>query len=191
MKKHFCTAIISIAMMLSLSFSTVAFAAESITESSASNTFGDFVPLEESDMSLDEALDFLGLTQEDATGMNFYVSKIEPKANITVNSGESKQVDTTPVKKGQVEYGNVITIKGTRICWAVGVVYPNGTGNSCTAELCIYSGKYFHGAIALTPSHNQVTHQFEDISRDEEVQFKYTAPSDTDVTFVGVIGVSG
>ena len=196
MKKRFIAALTSLAVLFVLSLSTTASVLAYEVPQEVKIASSDFTPLEETSISREYALEVLGISSEDAEGMEFYVSTtniVAPRANITVSSGESAtRIDTITVGSNSTKYGNIVTINGTRVAAGVGAVYNSGsTDASCKVYLDRYSeaGRIF--TFTMTPSSNNQQKGFVDISRNTRVQFKYVCPVGVQVTFVSVIGVAG
>ena len=186
MKKRVFSCIMALALVL-----TAMFPASAATTSSIGSECEGLIPIEETGMTREEAIELLGLSEEEAEGMSFYGLNPLPRATITINPGDVVHVDTITVNGG-ISYGNMIKINGKRIAWAVTAGNFNNKSTTVSATLKqIGVGPLNNGTITLSPSNTKVTRGFQDITENSTVQFEFYCPSGISATFGTVVGVSG
>lgn len=126
MKKINRFSLLALALVFSLLFSSQTAMAAELPENVSSNSSA-MIPLEETEFTREEAIKILGVSEEDAEKMSFYVVDAEPAEISTPEPGistygvgiEPGQVYTFPTFTfSGTNIGSYWTCKGTKLTWA-------------------------------------------------------------------------
>jgi len=109
MKKRFFSVFLTRVMCVAMSIPSIAFAAEEPV-----NEAVELMPLEESDLSREEALEILGMTETEADGQEIFVATCDSQDTI------SPRTVTYPTGLNNYTFGGyTFTYKGTGATWKI------------------------------------------------------------------------